>query len=123
MISQQHFRIGHGHDFSQDSNAARMPINHIPQNVKDVLILQIDLLQYGLESAFIAVNIGKHIYHWGSHPFLYFPDYKAPRLEQSRGSGNVIGVYPSDIIKTHLFLCHISRFLGFAIFQNSRIVY
>ena len=63
MISKKHFYIGHGHDFSQDSNSVRMPVYHITQNVKGVLILQIDLLQNRIEATFIAVNIGKHIYH------------------------------------------------------------
>ena len=57
VISQNHFCVGHGHDFSQDANTAGMAVNHISKDIERVPALQIDLFQYGIESALITMNI------------------------------------------------------------------
>ena len=62
-LSRRQIVLRHRHDSSQDTNAARVSINHISQNIKSILTLQINLLHYGIESAFIAMDICNHIFH------------------------------------------------------------
>lgn len=93
VISQNHFCVGHGHDFSQDANTAGVAVNHISKDIECVLTLQIDLFQNRIEPALVAVNVRKHIYHWGS-PVLCFFDYMTWLSEQSSGVKRASGGFP-----------------------------
>jgi len=58
MIAKKHSGVRHCHDFSQDLDAVGMPIYHIAEDIQRIFRLKVDLVQDGMKSSYVAVDVG-----------------------------------------------------------------
>ena len=66
MVTEEHLHIRHAHQQTEYSDAVRIPINNISEDIERVLRLQIDLLHDGVEPNGITVDIRHYINHRSS---------------------------------------------------------